>query len=125
MNDNVTQNLDMVRDEVKGMLDNIERIKGQKYRKHVEHMFISHQIMEIITISNRFVRDQDPRLAKVLISAAASNMAAMLQNYYDASGFAEKDLDGLIQEADTIIKNSHNMAVSALNAGLDGRIIKE
>jgi len=125
MNDNVTQNLDMVRDEVKGMLDNIERIKGQKYRKHVEHMFISHQIMEIITISNLFVRDQDPRLAKVLISAASSNMAAMLQNYYDASGFAEKDLEGLIQEADTIIKNSHNMAVSALNAGLDGRIIKE
>lgn len=125
MNEHVSENLDMVRDEVQGMLDNIEKVKGQKYRQHVEHMFISHQLMEIITISNRFVRDQDPRLAKVLIAAASSNMAAMLQRYHDASGFDDKDLDGLIQEADTIIMNSHNMAVSALNAGMDGRIIKE
>jgi hypothetical protein len=114
----------MVRQDVESMLDNIESIKGLKYRQYVEQLLLASQVIEASTLAISRIEDDD-RLKYALRHAVQQNISGMLSIYHTSSGFTEEEMKALMEDGDRIIANFKSSAAAAVQASRNGYSINE
>lgn len=125
MTNHTAANIELVREEIEAMFDNIESVKGLKHRLYIEQLFTAHQLLEISGIVGSLIAKVDPKLHSLLAEGVTVNVSKMLQISHELSGFDPSEVDALIKEGDAMVSNVRNMALAALKAGSDGYTIKE
>lgn len=122
--EHLKSNMKLVREDIEATLENIENIKGRRYRHYVETLLLANQVLEASNMAISRIED-DPLLKSTLSHAIQQNMSGILSIFHAESGFSEQEMEELLNAGDKVIANFKAAATAALKASRSGYSIKE
>jgi len=122
MNEQTLKNMESVRHEMFGVLENIGRTKGGDYREMVHSLVMAGNCVDMFDMAmcladSEFDEDKAMKLRELFISS----LFGSLQKAYVSSGTDPDLLCSAINDAQAIGQSAQHLASAALKAGREGR----
>lgn len=121
MNEQVFKNLRNVKREAKDILENVERVRGRRYKLLLNGMLLTSNLVEIFHAIERF-DDAEDEIKERIRDAFFHCVHSQVSNFMEAAGASESEVEDLTKDAESIASSVHNLADQAFNAGLSGNL---
>lgn len=120
MNQTIHENLKSVAGVSKDMLENIEKVRGEKYASVVRMMLMCSSIAKIATL---LVDDEVPEEGiRALMEALSSNLSGITSMFMDLNGIDEEGaVLSVIKDVESISSAVADLGRQAVEAGRQGK----
>lgn len=120
MNQQAIKNLNTVRAEVQVILNNIEEVKGTRYRTLLSALLLTNNLVEITGTMEHFC-EADPETLSKLRDTFINILHCQLSELLSLARVKDKDVEQAMLDATRIGESMHGMAHRAVNAALTGK----
>jgi len=119
MNEKAFENVLEVRDEAHGMLENLAKVKGEKYARLVKALLLSSNVMEIHAATSSIGGLPDDARA-ILGDAMCRAVCGLFTSLSAAAEFTVDELNSATRDATAMEASISTLMKDAVRAGLKG-----
>lgn len=119
MNEKAFENVLEVRDEAQGMLENLARVKGEKYARVVKALLLSSNVLEIYAATASMGSLPDDARA-TLGDAMCRAVYGVVTNLAAAAEFTVDELNNATRDATAMEASISSLMKAAVRSGVDG-----
>lgn len=119
MNEQVWKNLRTVKREAMDILDNVEKVRGKRYREFLAAMLLTTNLVEISQAMQDFRHGGEEvmdKLRECFFACLHQQMAHM----FTAAGAQEGEIESLVRDAEKIHDSIYGLASKAVETGIKG-----
>lgn len=119
MNEKVFENLRSVKKEALEILDNVEKVRGKRYRYFLSSMLLTTNMVEILHAMEEFGGDGGgvrEKLRECFLHCLHQQMTHMFR----AADVSDDDVENLVKDAEKIHLSINGLAHKAFETGMSG-----